>query len=98
MHRLPQFVFFLVFLPFLAFAQQSQPVSSAQPASTPAPAQSKQQETPTVRVRSDEVNVVFTVVDKDGRFVRDLKQEQFRIRSEERRVGKECRSRWSPYH
>ena len=21
-----------------------------------------------------------------------------RIRSEERRVGKECRSRWSPYH
>jgi VWFA-related protein len=79
MHRLPQFVFFLVFLPFLAFAQQSQPVSSAQPASTPAPAQSKQQETPTVRVRSDEVNVVFTVVDKDGRFVRDLKQEQFRI-------------------
>ena len=25
------------------------------------------------------------------------KQEQL-IRSEERRVGKECRSRWSPYH
>ena len=23
---------------------------------------------------------------------------QTRIRSEERRVGKECRSRWSPYH
>ena len=22
----------------------------------------------------------------------------FDIRSEERRVGKECRSRWSPYH
>ena len=22
----------------------------------------------------------------------------FRYRSEERRVGKECRSRWSPYH
>src|SRR2546430_8849559 len=22
----------------------------------------------------------------------------FRVRSEERRVGKECRSRWSPYH
>jgi VWFA-related protein len=79
MHRLPQFVFSLVFFPCLAFAQQSQPVPSARPASTPAPAQSQQQETPTVRVRSDEVNVVFTVVDKDGRFVRDLKQEQFRI-------------------
>ena len=25
-----------------------------------------------------------------------LKEERFR--SEERRVGKECRSRWSPYH
>ena len=23
---------------------------------------------------------------------------KFLIRSEERRVGKECRSRWSPYH
>ena len=22
----------------------------------------------------------------------------FKARSEERRVGKECRSRWSPYH
>src|ERR1035437_5472027 len=26
------------------------------------------------------------------------KQRIFNIRSEERRVGKECRSRWSPYH
>ena len=25
-------------------------------------------------------------------------QYQFVLRSEERRVGKECRSRWSPYH
>ena len=24
--------------------------------------------------------------------------DQMRDRSEERRVGKECRSRWSPYH
>ena len=27
-----------------------------------------------------------------------LISETFRLRSEERRVGKECRSRWSPYH
>ena len=26
------------------------------------------------------------------------KSENARVRSEERRVGKECRSRWSPYH
>ena len=24
--------------------------------------------------------------------------DEFMLRSEERRVGKECRSRWSPYH
>ena len=31
----------------------------------------------------------------------DLKGVRFleeKVRSEERRVGKECRSRWSPYH
>ena len=25
-------------------------------------------------------------------------KKRFTVRSEERRVGKECRSRWSPYH
>ena len=28
----------------------------------------------------------------------ELTSEKWRYRSEERRVGKECRSRWSPYH
>ena len=28
----------------------------------------------------------------------DALRQRFRDRSEERRVGKECRSRWSPYH
>ena len=28
----------------------------------------------------------------------NLLSSPFNIRSEERRVGKECRSRWSPYH
>ena len=32
------------------------------------------------------------------RMVIRLYYEEFRTRSEERRVGKECRSRWSPYH
>ena len=27
-----------------------------------------------------------------------LKAKNHKVRSEERRVGKECRSRWSPYH
>jgi Ca-activated chloride channel homolog len=64
----------------LAWAQQ--------PAPAPSPSATGQQQAgdsikteklPTVRVRTDEVNVVFTVVDKDGKFVRDLKQDQFRI-------------------
>ncbi len=28
--------------------------------------------------------------------IKELRKDQ--VRSEERRVGKECRSRWSPYH
>ena len=36
-----------------------------------------------------------TITDMDGRYeLRDVPL----LRSEERRVGKECRSRWSPYH
>src|SRR2546430_17690071 len=34
------------------------------------------------------------MVARDGKIVR---AEGFGLRSEERRVGKECRSRWSPY-
>ena len=32
------------------------------------------------------------------RVVRKLRSAHRDFRSEERRVGKECRSRWSPYH
>src|SRR5688572_30913124 len=32
------------------------------------------------------------------RLLTPLASSQLTIRSEERRVGKECRSRWSPYH
>ena len=30
--------------------------------------------------------------------VQEFLRKEKRMRSEERRVGKECRSRWSPYH
>src|ERR1051326_5554230 len=33
-----------------------------------------------------------------GQILELLRELQERLRSEERRVGKECRSRWSPYH
>src|ERR1035438_9676176 len=32
-----------------------------------------------------------------GKYITDVIERSF-FRSEERRVGKECRSRWSPYH
>ena len=31
-------------------------------------------------------------------YMKDVKAVSYVNRSEERRVGKECRSRWSPYH
>ena len=45
---------------------------------------------------------VFNFV-RDGDMAEDIAQEAFiqayiKLRSEERRVGKECRSRWSPDH
>ena len=41
-----------------------------------------------------------TVYLKEGRPLQRISEEAyfFKMRSEERRVGKECRSRWSPYH
>lgn len=68
----------------LASAQQAAPASTPQASAAGqqpdnANGDSKNGKIPTVRVRTDEVNVVFTVVDKDGKFVRDLKQDQFRI-------------------
>ena len=39
----------------------------------------------------------FTDVKKAIQIIKDSKT-QYDDRSEERRVGKECRSRWSPYH
>ena len=44
---------------------------------------------------------IASVDPKMGKAVTDWKllpKDQIDVRSEERRVGKECRSRWSPYH
>ena len=35
---------------------------------------------------------------KEKQLLPELPEELMALRSEERRVGKECRSRWSPYH
>src|SRR2546430_10921861 len=41
--------------------------------------------------------VVNRAVEREHLFIAQMKQ-LHPLRSEERRVGKECRSRWSPYH
>ena len=40
------------------------------------------------------------ILEEDGHIESQINQEylDLNMRSEERRVGKECRSRWSPYH
>src|ERR1041385_9421105 len=85
---LKKYLFFFIAMAIassLATAQQATPAPAASPAAVDqqqpgnSNSDSKDQKIPTVRIRSDEVNVVFTVVDKDGKFVRDLKQDQFRI-------------------
>ena len=44
-------------------------------------------------------NLIIYTVDTTGKEVKYEQSHQFPIhRSEERRVGKECRSRWAPYH
>ena len=52
--------------------------------------------------KGDEVEARVLNIDKENeRFslgIRQLSEDPWLSRSEERRVGKECRSRWSPYH
>ena len=51
-----------------------------------------------IKEKADIVSVVsdYVSLKKSGRYF--MGNCPFRSRSEERRVGKECRSRWSPYH
>ena len=42
--------------------------------------------------------VLFLIVRSYNRFLKKKEEAPAAPRSEERRVGKECRSRWSPYH
>src|SRR5262245_18275105 len=55
--------------------------TTAPPAQTPQPTpQQTPQQTPVFRTRVDSISVDVTVTDKQGKPVRDLKQEDFEIR------------------
>ena len=45
--------------------------------------------------KPDLLNIIHT---RGSVIFEDVKVSSQTVRSEERRVGKECRSRWSPYH
>src|SRR2546429_8603485 len=45
-----------------------------------------------------QLNADFNSLVHKGQVIARLDPSLFQTRSEERRVGKECRSRWSPYH
>ena len=47
---------------------------------------------------SYEVALLIDTLSPAEQLVRFAKEEEIKQGSEERRVGKECRSRWSPYH
>ena len=52
-------------------------------------------------IKIDSRGPVFLVQKRIGKNGKEFNFYKFRsmvVRSEERRVGKECRSRWSPYH
>ena len=48
------------------------------------------------RRRADETRKIVELLPNVAQRIQDF--HRVKIRSEERRVGKECRSRWSPYH
>src|SRR5574344_2762708 len=56
-------------------------------------------EKPTITLKDMSEQLGFSVR-KVNRLKKELRESGkiTRVRSEERRVGKECRSRWSPYH
>src|SRR5215468_11234935 len=77
------FSIFLVFSLMSALAAQApaagQPSAGTPVANASAPAKDDVPAGGTIRTQSDEVNVIFTVTDKHGKFVKDLKQNQFKI-------------------
>src|SRR5271157_28258 len=60
-------------------AKATPPAATATPAEKNGPGDSPDDTLTTIRKRVDEVNVVFTVTDKRGHFVKDLTQGDFRV-------------------
>jgi Ca-activated chloride channel homolog len=95
MPRFFNFTLLMLLLPLAALAQQQAPpaalpkaapqpqtqppVVKTAPANPASPAQSGDDTSYVIKVGVNEVNLVFTVTDNNGRFVRDLKQQDFQL-------------------
>jgi Ca-activated chloride channel family protein len=79
--RFPAFILIIfAFVCLLGGAQQPQSANPPEPAQQqPSPGNGDQSPTSKIVTQVDVVNVVFTVQDDNGRFVRDLSRAQFRI-------------------
>src|SRR2546427_9602959 len=51
-----------------------------------------------LQIRDGILDQLEVLLQRDAERVRHMQSPALAERSEERRVGKECRSRWSPYH
>ena len=60
-------------------SSEEKPEQQPSAASTPEPTRPEGSEIPKIRTATNEVNVVFTVTDKHGRHITDLKQTDFRV-------------------
>jgi Ca-activated chloride channel homolog len=77
--------FLVLLLTALATAQSTTPApadakaAATQPTQTPDPSDSSPDEVARFKIGTNEVNVVFTVTDKHGKHITDLKQADFRV-------------------
>ena len=60
-------------------APQASPTPAAAVESATSPSKSDDTQIPVFRTGTNEVNLIFTVTDKHGRFIRDLKESDFKI-------------------
>src|SRR5688572_31901197 len=86
-------------------AKNEPAVASALPSPSPTPRTREelpQDSDEIIKVETNLTNIFFTAADKHKRFVSNLKPEDIRVfedgQQQDRRVGKECRSRWWRYH
>ena len=52
----------------------------------------------TIQITGNDISKFLPKNSEVSIFLECVKDGVYKLRSEERRVGKECRSRWSPYH